>query len=159
MARFIKAALTVEHGLIPPTLHYRRANPKMNLASGPFYINTETVSWRPEGPRRAGASSFGLGGTNAHVILEEAPERAEPAAGDGAELIVLSAAGPEALDAATQQLADHLRTPPDLELGAVAHTLALGRQQLSHRRILVAGTLDEARDALEARTDGRLLSG
>jgi acyl transferase domain-containing protein len=159
VAGLIKAVLTVEHGLIPPTLHYKRPNPQIDLDRSPFHINTETVRWRSNNPRRAGVSSFGLGGTNAHVILEQAPVLPERSQSDRAELILLSAAGPDELEAATQRLADHIRVHTDMAPADIAHTLARGRRELPYRRFLVATTIDEARDALEARIDGQLLSG
>jgi len=72
----IKAALSLHHGLIPPSINYRTPNPQIDFASSPFYVNTELREWpRGDQPRRAGVSSFGFGGTNAHIVLEEAPSR------------------------------------------------------------------------------------
>ncbi|MBV1855878.1 type I polyketide synthase [Catellatospora tritici] len=161
VAGLIKAVLAVEHGQLPPTLHFERPNPRIDLAGTPFYINTELLPWpEDEGPRRAGVSSFGLGGTNAHVILEQAPAlppRAKPA--DGTEqLLVLSAKSPEALEAATDQLHDHLRAHPELPLADVAFTLQQGRRAFPYRRMLVCGSTEEALEALDAREDGRLLT-
>ncbi len=74
----IKTALAMRHGLIPPSLNYDRPNPQIDLAASPFYVNATLSKWEPDtGPRRAAVSSFGIGGTNAHVILEEAPPRAD----------------------------------------------------------------------------------
>ncbi|MFF7636244.1 SDR family NAD(P)-dependent oxidoreductase [Kitasatospora sp. NPDC008050] len=161
VAGLIKTVLAVEHGQLPPTLHFERPNPRIALAGSPFYINTELLPWpEGEGPRRAGVSSFGLGGTNAHVILEQAPElprRAEPANGTE-QLLVLSAKSPEALEAATDQLHDHLRAHPELPLADVAFTLQQGRRAFPCRRMLVSGSTAEALEALDARDDGRLLT-
>lgn len=75
VAGLIKAVLAVEHGQLPPTLHFEKPNPRIALDRSPFYVNTELLPWpEGDGPRRAGVSSFGLGGTNAHVILEQAPQ-------------------------------------------------------------------------------------
>ncbi|MFC5171871.1 type I polyketide synthase [Streptomyces mutomycini] len=161
VAGLIKSVLAVEHGQLPPTLHFERPNPRIGLDGSPFYVNTELLPWpEGDGPRRAGVSSFGLGGTNAHVILEQAPELprgAEPA--DGAEqLLVLSAKSPEALEAATDQLHDHLRAHPELPLADVAFTLQQGRRAFPYRRTLVCGSIEEALEALDARDDGRLLT-
>lgn len=74
IAGLIKTALSIKHGQIPPSLHYHEANPGIDFANTPFYVNTALRPWQTEGsPRRAGVSSFGIGGTNAHAILEEAP--------------------------------------------------------------------------------------
>ncbi|MEJ2691412.1 MAG: polyketide synthase [Deltaproteobacteria bacterium] len=71
---FIKTVLTLEHGEIPPTLHFRTPNPKIDFEHSPFYVNRELQKWQASGyPRRAGVSSLGVGGTNAHFVLEEPP--------------------------------------------------------------------------------------
>jgi amino acid adenylation domain-containing protein len=74
IAGLIKTVLSLKHGLIPPSLHFHRPNPKIDFAKTPFYVNTHLTAWkRGSTPRRAGVNSFGMGGTNAHIILEEAP--------------------------------------------------------------------------------------
>ncbi|WP_019545173.1 type I polyketide synthase [Streptomyces sulphureus] len=146
IAGLLKAVLTLEHRTIPPTLHYRTPNPLLGLEDSPFYVPAESRPWENEGrPRRAGVSSLGIGGTNAHVVLEEAPPAARPEpAPRGAELLALSARTPEALDAVTAELGDHLRARPGAPLAAVAHTLRAGRRVHPYRRSVVAGDLDEA---------------
>lgn len=161
VAGLIKTVLAVEHGQLPPTLHFEKPNPRIELDGSPFYLNTELLPWpEHEGPRRAGVSSFGLGGTNAHVIVEQAPEPARgPRPAEGTEqLLVLSAKSPEALEVATDQLHDHLRAHSQLPLADVAFTLQQGRRAFPFRRMLVAGSTTEALSALDARDDGRLLS-
>jgi amino acid adenylation domain-containing protein len=142
----IKTALALEHGMIPPSLHYEQPNPEINFAESPFYVNTELREWPKNGaPRRAGVSAFGFGGTNAHVVLEEAPPVA-PAAPSARpyQLLLLSAKSPAALDAATANLASHLRQHPELDLADVAFTLQRGRKLFSHRRSVVCRDRDEA---------------
>ncbi|WAS99550.1 amino acid adenylation domain-containing protein [Nannocystis poenicansa] len=148
----IKAVLSLEHELIPPTLHFRRPNPELSLETSPFFVRAEPVPW-PRGatPRRAGVSAFGVGGTNAHVVLEEAPAIASPAPADGSQLLVLSARTEVALEASTDRLAAHLRGAPAVDLGDVASTLQRGRARFSHRRAVVATNLDEAAARLAAR--------
>ncbi|MEU1128260.1 SDR family NAD(P)-dependent oxidoreductase [Streptomyces sp. NPDC005900] len=161
VAGLIKTVLAVEYGLLPPSLHFEQPNPRIALDDSPFYVNTELRPWpEEEGPRRAGVSSFGLGGTNAHLILEQSPRLAsrEVPAEDTEQLLVLSAKSPEALEAATDQLHDHLRTHQDLALADVAFTLQQGRQAFAHRRTLVCASVEEALQALDARDDGRLRS-
>ena len=71
---FIKAALALEHKTLPPTINYRKSNPAINFPESPFFVNTECRPWKSDGqPRRAAVNSLGIGGTNAHVILEEPP--------------------------------------------------------------------------------------
>ncbi|THC44759.1 KR domain-containing protein [Streptomyces sp. A1499] len=151
----IKAALALKHEAIPPTLHWERPNPGLQLESGPFYVNTALRAWpRQDVPRRAGVSSFGIGGTNVHVVLEEAPAE-EPArhreGADGAarpHLLPLSAKSAPALAEAAGRLADRLESGAELPLDATAHTLALRRAQFAHRGAVVARTGGEAVAAL-----------
>ena len=154
----IKTVLALERGVIPPTPHFQRPNPRLGLEESPFFVNAEPLPWPGAAPRRAGVSSFGMGGTNAHVVLEEAP--AVPA-GDPSrswQLLVLSAARAPALEAATDRLADHFARHPELDLADVAFTLQVGRQELAHRRVLVCRSLAEAREALAARDPRRVRS-
>ncbi len=144
-AGLIKTVLALEHRQLPPSLHFERSNPEIDLDASPFYVNTECRPWQNAGgmPRRAGVSSFGIGGTNAHVILEQAPEPAsgEPAAGVEPapwQLLTLSAREPAALEAASRLLGDHLRAADPTDFADVAYTLHLGRRQLEHRRAVVS---------------------
>ena len=150
----IKAVLAVEHGQIPPTLHFREANPALNLTTSPFFVNQELREWH--GTRRAGVSSFGIGGTNAHVVIEQKPPPAPVDAGREHQLVVLSGRTSAALDAVTDNLARYLHAHPELELADVAHTLQSGRVALAHRRTLIATDRAEAVAALKGRTPSGL---
>ncbi|WP_334178676.1 amino acid adenylation domain-containing protein [Pseudoxanthomonas sp.] len=134
-AGVIKTAYALRDGRLPPTAHFRQANPVIDFARTPFRVSGELEPWQTaEGqPRRAGVSSFGVGGTNAHVVMEEAPalEPSEPA--EGAQLLTLSARTPAALLDAAIRLADHLESEPDGNLADVAWTLAVGRKAFPHR--------------------------
>jgi amino acid adenylation domain-containing protein len=144
----IKAALAVRTGQIPPSLHYTSSNPAIDFAASPFFVNTRLSEWGvPSRPRRAGVSAFGVGGTNAHVILEQAPPSPAPTP-RSCELLVLSAKTATALDAATANLGRHLAENPDLELSSVAFTLQEGRKHFSHRRALVCTDAREAAASL-----------
>ena len=137
----IKVCLALKHELIPPSLHFTTPNPKIDLANSPFYVVTKPTPWMTNGAaRRAGVSAFGFGGTNAHVVLEEAPavESAGPAR--PVQLLTLSAKTPSALQQAAARLVAHLHEHPDLNLADVAYTLQVGRAQLPHRCIFVART-------------------
>ena len=143
VAGLIKATLALKHAELPPSLHFQRPNPAIDFDAGGFYVNTELSDWQADGtPRRAGVSAFGLGGTNAHAVLEEAPARdQEPAPGRPWQLAVLSGGTPEALERARERLADHLERHPDLHLPDVAFTLQVGRKGLTHRRAVVCRDL------------------
>ncbi len=156
----LKAVLALEHRQFPPSLHFTRPNPQIDFSQGPFFVNAALRDWpRGEAPRRAAVSAFGLGGTNAHVILEEAPE--QPAAEVSArpwQLLVLSARNAQALDEATTRLADYLERNPEVPLADVAYTLQVGRKRFEHRRMLVCRSVEQARTALATRDEVRLLS-
>jgi amino acid adenylation domain-containing protein len=155
----IKTALALHHGAIPPSLHFETPNPRIDFAGSPFFVNTELRPW-PAGPRRAGVTSLGMGGTNAHVVLEAAP--ASPASPASAsrphQLLLLSAKSAAALERSTVRLGDHLRASPDLELPDVAFTLTHGRKAFQHRRALLASDLADATVVLETLDPERILT-
>src|SRR5205085_3681651 len=138
VAGVIKTVLALQHKLLPPSLHFATPNPRIDFANSPFYVNAKLAAW-PAGPtpRRAGVSSFGIGGTNAHAVLEEAPAALSADTSRPWQLLVLSAKTPTALAAATQNLAEHLKTHTDLKLADAAFTLQVGRKLFDYRRALV----------------------
>ncbi|WP_437710906.1 SDR family NAD(P)-dependent oxidoreductase [Sorangium sp. So ce448] len=151
----IKAALCLKHRFLPATLHYKRPNPAARLEELGFSVLSRGESFpAPEhGARRAAVSSLGIGGTNAHVVLEEPPsaERARSAA-PAPELLVVSARSRAALESACQRLAEHLARTQGLRLADVAYTLQVGRKTFEHRRFVVA---HDVADAARALTDTR----
>jgi len=141
----IKTVLALKHKQIPPTLHFEKPNPDIDFANSPFYINTNLQNWQHGNtPRRAGISSFGLGGTNAHMVLEEAPELEPSGSSRPYQLLLLSVKTDTALETATENLAKHLQQYPELSLADVAYTLQIGRQSFDHRRMLVCNSLANA---------------
>jgi acyl transferase domain-containing protein len=157
IAGLIKAALVLHHRELPPAVNFEEPNPEIDFANSPFYVNTLRSDWASDGsPRRAGVSAFGLGGTNAHVILEEAPAReASPASPRKHQVLAISAKSEAALAAASRNLAAHLQANPALPLADVAFTLLCGRQAWEHRRVTVAASAAEAAASLAA-GDGAL---
>ncbi|MDQ3702275.1 MAG: acyltransferase domain-containing protein, partial [Chloroflexota bacterium] len=159
VASFIKVAMALQHGHLPPSLHFKQPNPAIDFASSPFYINSRLAEWKPQGaPRRAGVNSLGVGGTNAFLILEQPPLAAPSAAGRPAELLVLSARSGAALDAATDNLTRHLQQHPELDLADVAFTLQSGRKAFPHRRVLAARDVVEAAAQLSQRDPKRVFT-
>lgn len=143
VAGLIKTVLMFEHKSIPPTVHYHAPNPAIDFVSSPFYVSTDLQPWRRNGaPRRAGISSFGVGGTNAHLILEEAPPREAEPAHRAHQLLVFSARSVESLDTACRAFAGHLQAHPEIGLPDAAFTLHVGRRAFRHRRALVIGADD-----------------
>ena len=158
IAGLIKTVLALEHRQIPPSLHFEAPNPEIDFASSPFAVNARLTEWKtePGRPRRAGVSAFGLGGTNAHVVLEEAPPAEPSGPARPWQLLSLSARSTEALEQATDRLADHLAAHPEQSLADVAFTLHVGRKELAHRRVLLATDAADATEALAARDPRRV---
>jgi acyl transferase domain-containing protein len=123
-------------------------------------VNASLSDWTPrKGPRRAGVNSLGVGGTNAHAVLEEAPEAAVSEPSDWPfQILTLSARSRAALDANAQALAAHLRANPDQPLADVAFTLKEGRRAFEKRRVVVAETHEEAAALLEANEPRRVFT-
>ncbi|GGX48642.1 hypothetical protein GCM10007385_15830 [Tateyamaria omphalii] len=151
VASTIKVALALENEQIPPSLGYERPNPTIDFETSPFLVNDKLTDWvSTSGPRRAGVNSLGVGGTNAHAILEQAPAPAAHEPSDWpTHILTLSARSTAALDQASANLAAHLRSNPDQPLEDVAFTLKEGRRAFEKRRVVVADTHEEAADLLE----------
>ena len=148
VAGLIKTVLTLEHGAIPPTLHYESPNPAIDFASSPFYVTTTLEPWSRNGsPRRAAVSSFGVGGTNAHAVVEEAPPQETTADGRSSVLLTLSAKSEAALDTATRRLGEHLGRHEEQDLADVAFTLHVGRRSFRYRRTVAVDRDDRRRAA------------
>ncbi|MDQ3288579.1 MAG: acyltransferase domain-containing protein [Pseudomonadota bacterium] len=146
IAGLIKIALSMRHRRLPPSLHFRSPNPEIDFAASPFHVNTALVPWPELGaPLRAGISSLGVGGTNAHVVLEEAPQVASippvPSSAHAKDIWILplSARTPTALAEVSANLLAHLEQHPDLSLRDVAWTLRAGRVPLAFRSAVAGG--------------------
>ncbi|MGJ7519873.1 amino acid adenylation domain-containing protein [Variovorax sp. LT1P1] len=145
----IKTVLALHHETLPPSLHFDAPNPSIDFGATPFHVQHKLAAWpRAAQPRRAGVSAFGVGGTNAHVIVEEAPPAMPSERTTLPQLLQLSARTPAALGTMVQRLADHLEAHPQIELADVAHTLRVGRKVFSHRACVVASDVTEAIAAL-----------
>ncbi|HEX5223218.1 MAG TPA: condensation domain-containing protein [Verrucomicrobiae bacterium] len=160
VAGLIKTALALHHEKIPATVHFKSPNPQIDFVNSPFFVNATLRDWRRQTePRRAGASSFGIGGTNAHVVLEEAPLAASENPPKEDQLLLLSARTESALKAAIANLATHLGSHPELSLADVAHTLRVGRKEFGHRHAIVCSDLSEAVAMLESTCPKQVLLG
>lgn len=134
VAGFIKTALALYHKTLPPNLHYTTPNPQISFESTPFYVNDKLRSWDTDRlPRRGAVSSFGVGGTNAHIILEEAPEVHRPSPERSRHLIQLSAKTETALQQRIRDFAAFLQTHPQTNLADAGFTLQSGRYDFQHR--------------------------
>jgi myxalamid-type polyketide synthase MxaE and MxaD len=152
VAGVIKAVLALEHEQIPRNLHFRHLNPRISFDGTPFVIPTETTPWkRGEKRRLAGVSGFGISGTNAHVILEEAPRLAagEPSTEASSYLLPLSAKSPAALTALARAYAERLTQPDDPgRLSDLVSTASLRRMHHEHRLAVAGRTRAELATAL-----------
>jgi acyl transferase domain-containing protein len=160
VASLIKTSLALHHRQMPPSLGYEAPNPAIGFDGSPFAVNDRLTPWvRGDHPRRAGVNSLGVGGTNAHVVLEEAPERGPSEASDWPfQPITLSARSKQALTDQAAGLAAHLRAHPDLPLADVAWTLQAGRRAFDRRLVVVAESAAQAADLLEAADPRRVFT-
>ncbi|MGZ4804909.1 MAG: type I polyketide synthase [Ilumatobacteraceae bacterium] len=149
----IKTVLALQHAEIPPSLHFEEPNPQADFPTSPFFVNAALRPWEPgpTGTRIAGITGLGAGGTNAHVLVEEAPP-VEPTRRPSrrAQLVTVSARTPDGVRRAAADLARALRDQPDIDLADVAYTRLVGRKAFAMRRAIVATSTQEAVDALEA---------
>lgn len=137
-----KVVLALQHGELPPTLHFTAPHPSLQLGETPFRVIAEREAWT-DAPRRAGVSSIGVGGTNAHVVLEQAPPRTPRASREETCLLALSAKSPEALRDQMIRLSQALRNIDALHAD-VAYTLDVGREAWPYRACVASSTLTRA---------------
>ena len=151
-AGLIKTSLALAHEKIPASLNFESPNPNIDFENTPFYVNDKLSDWkRSEAPRRAGLSSFGVGGTNAHVVVEESPTSNWTPSDRPYHMITLSARSNNALEQMTDRLADHLTAFPELPLEDIAYTLQVGRAAFNYKRYCVAESKEALIEALTQR--------
>ncbi|MEW2390540.1 beta-ketoacyl synthase N-terminal-like domain-containing protein [Streptomyces venezuelae] len=146
----IKVLLSLRHEEIPPAVNCAEPHPDIDFPNTPFRVSSRPTPWPRGGEaRRAGISSFSVGGTNAHIVVEEPPLPVPSAAEEGPQLLVLSAHGDAALQRSGAALADCLRADEAPALADTAHTLRVGRPAYAHRMALVCHDRAEAVSALD----------
>jgi len=159
VAGLIKTCLALYHKRIPPTINHQRPHPQARFERGLFYVPTELVEWSDDArPRIAGVSSFGVGGTNAHVIVEEPPPPNPQRPSEGWTILPISAKKPGPLENITRKLASHLEAHPNLALAHVAHTLQQGRARFNCRRVAVCKDTQDASWVLAGKDRRRLIT-
>uniref|UniRef100_A0A5Q5CAB1 Beta-ketoacyl synthase n=1 Tax=Mycobacterium sp. (strain JLS) TaxID=164757 RepID=A0A5Q5CAB1_MYCSJ len=165
-AGLIKVVLSLQHGVLPQSLHFDNPSPHIPWDSLPVRVVDEAVPWQPNGrPRRAGVSSFGFTGTNAHVLVEEAPQA--PVSEDQeydtddqpVHVLPLSARSPEALVALARRYDSWLGAHPDADLAGVCFTAGTGRSHFEHRAAMVVDSVASARQGLADLADNRTRPG
>jgi amino acid adenylation domain-containing protein len=165
LAGLIKVALSLHHNEIPPSLNYKEPNPNFKIGDSPFYIVDKLTKWESNPiPRRAALSSFGIGGTNTHAILEQYPPdhaAQKSNAGDepqGALAVPLSAKNHDRLKAYAKELSLFLNNPvnqAEVALADVAYTLQVGREAMDSRAVFIVNTIAELRQKLDQFVSGK----
>ncbi len=175
-AGLIKVVLSLQHEVLPQSLHFEKPSPHIPWDSLPVRVVDKAIPWQANGrPRRAGVSSFGFTGTNAHVLIEEAPPQPATADADSAgdvavtpepdtheqpvNVLALSARSPEALVALAQRYEAWLNAHPDVDLADVCLTAGTGRSHFEHRAALVVDSVEGAREGLAELAENRLRPG
>ncbi|WP_169819380.1 type I polyketide synthase [Pseudohongiella acticola] len=152
IAGFIKTVLALKHKSLPATLHFRKANPAIGFDKTPFYVSNSTRTWEAgETPRRASVNSLGIGGTNVHVVLEEAPARIESSQSTVVHVLPVSAGSDTALTSKKIALADFIERHPDVALADIAFTHQRGRLAMACRQAFVVSSRDELLSRLRDR--------
>jgi acyl transferase domain-containing protein/NADPH:quinone reductase-like Zn-dependent oxidoreductase/acyl carrier protein len=152
IAGLIKTILALEHGQIPPSLHFDRANGQIDFSRGPVYVNVSARKWPGPRPRRAAVSSFGFGGANCHMVLEEAPapEPVPPNTLRPLHLLTLSARNEAAMEQLTARYLDVLSSTTPESLPDLCYTANVGRKKFECRRAAMGATPREMRESLIA---------
>lgn len=159
IAGLIKTVLVLKNKKIPPAINFDKPNPKINFADSPFYVPTQLTEWKSNHLRRAAVSSFGVGGTNAHVILEEAPQRELISSQQSEYLFLYSAKSENALKQKVRDFLHWLEKEPEPDLYAVSFTLNAGRKHFEYRYAVIASSVQELKSLLSRHCELELCSG
>ena len=146
VASLIKVALSLQNAQMPPSLNFESPNPNIDFENSPFVVNSELTPWKRRGhPRRGAVNSLGVGGTNAHAVLQEAPKRKPGSKSKKShQLLMINGRTRKAVEGNAQRLADHLEAHPELDLADVAYTLHVGRKLMDNRRVVAVSSHEEA---------------
>lgn len=167
----VKSALSLQHEEIFPSIHFKQLNPAIDLGQAPVRVASERIPWpRTETPRLAGVNSFGYSGTNAHMILQEAPLQSNGHVKRSAskeqniferagELVVISARSPASLDGLADQWIDFLDQEKEIPLRDIAFTAALARTQLNQRLAVIGKDKEDIKQKLQTWREGRTPKG
>lgn len=145
IAGLLKTILAIKHRKLPPSLHFQKPNPEIDFENSPFFVNTKLTEWNTpdNSPLIAGVSSFGIGGTNAHVIVAEAPVNQKESPSADWQLITLSAKTPAALKNIQENLALYIERNPEISVADTAYTLNAGRDAFDYRTCITARNTQE----------------
>lgn len=161
VASVLKVMLALQHKKLPPSINYSGPNPEIDFENSPFYVNDELREWKAgDTPRRAGISSLGVGGTNAHAILEEAPVRkpSDPPKRSW-QILAVSAKSAASADAGLGRLGEYLGKPDSAKLADVAFTLQDGRESFEVRRAFVCDSPEDGASVIAEGAAKRIAKG
>ncbi len=145
VAGLIKIILSLKNKKIPPSLNYKKPNPAIDFEHSPFYVNSKLSDWKSNTtPRRAAINSLGVGGTNSHIIIEEAPDTISSDVSLNNHLLVFSAKTKSSLNNYKEKLAEYLNNHADINITDVSYTQRNGRKPMKYRAALSARNIDEA---------------
>ena len=151
----IKTVLSMQHKTLPGLAHFVSPNQNIDLSDSPFVFRAENATWKSAYPLRAGVSAFGVGGVNAHVVLEEAPEQLSDEARRSSQVLCVSAESEAAAVQAAHNLATRFVASPEISLADAAYTLAVGRKPYQFRTAIAANSISDARQQLSAISKAR----
>lgn len=156
VASLIKVALSLKNKQLLPTINYHTQNPQINFEQTPFVVNTKFRPWETEGGRAriAGVSSFGIGGTNAHVILQEFSQNVDVRALIEPKVFFFSGQTKDARDRVEKTFTEYIGSSQDLDMSSVSNTLKIGKKLLPYRSAVIAKDASEFRGLLEAKPSG-----
>jgi len=159
VAGFIKTVLAINHKQIPPSLGYSVPNPVIDFENSPFYVNQKLHNWNGKDPLKAGVSSFGVGGTNVHVVVEEYTRKSKPANFERPlQLLAWSAKSEKSAEAYGSVLGSYIEKTPTVTLADVAYSLNVTRGNFNHRRFTLAGSANKAAQSLILKDDSLVKS-
>jgi acyl transferase domain-containing protein/acyl carrier protein len=161
VAGVMKTILSLNHKVIPPHLHFQKLNPQIHLGDTPIEIPTKLIPWDiQEGPRVAGVSSFGFSGTNAHIIVEEAPEieKVKEPRSRPSNLFTLSAKTPEALNDLTDRYLNYFNNHPSNSISDICFSTNKGRLHFNYRLAVIGKTAEAIRHGLQSYRKGEEMS-
>ncbi len=159
IAGIIKTVLALQNKKIPASINYEEPNHEINFSNTPFYVNSSLSEWKSSGRRIAGVMSTGMGGTNAHIIIEEAPEIRKQSQSESPALILFSAKDAASLDKKTNQLLNYMSGNTNLNLRDAAYTLQCGRKEFEYRKFLIAEDRPRAIELLKQNNPEKVFTG
>ena len=149
IASLIKAVQALKHQILPPNINFNAPSSQLNFESTPFRVNTSATPWTSKSPRYCGVSSFGIGGTNSHIVLTQAPKLKKTKPSTLPVFLILSARSSEALEHARKNLANFLQKNQSVDMTEAAYTLQVGRKHFKFRKAYLVNTAKEAISKLE----------